>query len=198
MPKIVDYYFSPVSPWTYFGQERLVAMAKKHGAEIRYKPADYGKIFAAAGGLPVAQRPKQRQAYRLQELERWRSFLGMKLNIQPKFFPASNELAARVIIAARQAGRDPGPLAFAIMRACWAEERNIADEATLAAICGEQGLDGKALLAAAKAPATAEEYAANTAEAIERQVFGAPWYLYAGESFWGQDRLDFLERALGR
>ncbi len=85
-----------------------------------------------------------------------------------------------------------GRLSNAILRAVWAEERNIADAETLAAIAGENGLDGDVLLA----EAVAGEYAADTAEAIERGVFGAPTYIHAGGLYWGQDRLDFLERAL--
>jgi 2-hydroxychromene-2-carboxylate isomerase len=194
MTKHIDYYFTPVSPWTYLGHQRLEAIAQKHGATIAYKPTDIGKVFAVSGGLPLAQRPKQRQAYRLAELERWRTFLSIKLTLQPKHFPAPAERAMRMIIAA---GEDAGRLAFAMMRACWAEERDVSDPATLRAISGEAGLDGDALLAAAERDETQRVLAANTAEAIERQVFGAPTYVLKGELFWGQDRLDFLDRALG-
>jgi 2-hydroxychromene-2-carboxylate isomerase len=193
MSKHVDYYFTPVSPWTYLGHRRFEAIAAKHGATIAYKPADIGKVFAASGGLPLAQRPKQRQAYRLMELERWRTFLGIELTLRPKHFPVPAERAMRMIIAA---GGDAGRLAFAFMRACWAEERDVSDAATLRAIAAEAGLDGDALLAAAERDETMRTLAANTEEAIARQVFGAPTYVYRDELFWGQDRLDFLDRAL--
>ena len=197
MAKTVDYYFSPASPWTYLGGERFEAMARRHGTAIAHKPCDFGKVMAASGGLPVAQRPKQRQAYRLHELERWRDYLGIALNLHPKFFPPrSPHLAATAIIAAKRRGEDAGKLANALMRACWAEERDIADADTVAAVCRECGLDGAAIAAASGSSAVTAQYEANTAEAIERQVFGAPWYLYDGKPYWGQDRLDFLERAL--
>jgi 2-hydroxychromene-2-carboxylate isomerase len=196
MAKIVDYFLSPVSPWTYLGGPRLERIAQQYGAEIRYKPADFGKIFAVSGGLPLPQRPKQRQAYRLMELERWRDHLGIKLNIHPKFFPTPSELAARTIVAARQQGADTGAVANAILRACWAEDRDVGDRATLVAIGNECGLDGAALVSAAESAAASAEYDANTAEAIERQVFGAPTYIYKVTLYWGQDRLDFLERTL--
>lgn len=196
MAKIIDYFLSPVSPWTYLGGPRLDRMAKTFGAEIRYIPCDYGKIFAVSGGLPLPQRPKQRQAYRLVDLERWRDHLGMSLALHPKFVPVPPELAARTIIAARQSGADAGIVANALLRAVWAEERNVADRDTVAAICRDCGLDGAALVAAAESPASGAEYEANTAEAIERQVFGAPTYIYRDKPYWGQDRLDFLERAL--
>jgi 2-hydroxychromene-2-carboxylate isomerase len=169
---------------------------RRHGAVLRYKPCDYGKVFPVSGGLPVGQRPKQRQAYRLTELERWRDFLGIKLTIQPRHFPVASDFAARTVVAARQAGADPGRLANALLRAVWAEERDVSDRATVAAICGECGLDGAALTAAADGAAARAELDANTAEAIERQVFGAPTYIYRDKLYWGQDRLDFLDRAL--
>jgi 2-hydroxychromene-2-carboxylate isomerase len=196
MAKIVDYFFTPVSPWTYLGSARLDAIVRKHGVELRYKPCDFGRIFPVSGGLPVAQRAKQRQAYRLVELERWRDHLGIKLNLQPKHFPVPSDLAARTIIAAKQRGTDPGKLVNALLRAVWAEERDISDPATIASISGDCGLDGKALLEAADGAAARAEFTANTDEAIERQVFGAPSYIYAKKLYWGQDRLDFLERAL--
>jgi 2-hydroxychromene-2-carboxylate isomerase len=196
MARIVDYFFTPVSPWTYLGGARLDAIVRKHGAELRYKPCDYGKIFPVSGGLPVAQRPKQRQAYRLVELERWRDYLGIPLTLQPKHFPVPSDLAARTIIAAKQSGADPGRLANALLRAVWAEERDVSDRPTVALICGDCGLDGKALLAAADDDAARAEFTANTEEAIQRQVFGAPTYIFADKLYWGQDRLDFLERAL--
>ncbi len=65
------------------------------------------------------------------------------------------------------------------------------------AIADENGMDGAALVAAADGEAVATAYAANTEEALARGVFGAPSYVYDGELYWGQDRLDFLARALG-
>jgi 2-hydroxychromene-2-carboxylate isomerase len=196
MADTIDYYFTPISPWAYLGHERLGAIAARAGAAVRCKPADFGKVFQVSGGLPLAQRAKQRQAYRLFELKRWREFLGVPLTLHPKFFPAASEPAARLILAAPEAQQFR--LAGALLRAVWAEERNIADAATLRAIGTENGLDGERLIAAAEGPEVGARYAALTEEAIERQVFGAPTYVVRDEPFWGQDRLDFVERALAR
>lgn len=194
--KSVHYFFTPVSPWTYMGHARFVQMAEQHGARILLRPVDLGRVFPVSGGLPLAKRAAQRQTYRLKELARWREFRGVPLNIHPKFFPAPADDAARLIIAADLAlGTAAGlKLAEAIMRAVWAEERNIGDAQTRATIVAEQGLDAAALAAVADQAATA--FDAYTEEAIAAQVFGAPWYLVEGEPFWGQDRLEFVERAL--
>ena len=195
MPLSVDYYFTPMSPWTYLGHQRFLAMAAQHGAIVRPKAVDFGKVFPASGGLPLPQRAPQRQAYRLQELRRWRDHLRIPLNIQPKYFPVAAESASLLLYAAGEQGTDALlRLAGAMLRAVWAEERNLADAATLHALANEQGLDGAALLAAA--PDMKERYEASTQEAIERQVFGAPTYAIGDELFWGQDRLDFVQRRL--
>ena len=198
MSKTVDYYYTPASPWTYLGHQRFEDIARRHATKIQYKPVDYGKIFPLSGGLPLGKRAPQRQAYRLAELRRWRDFLGVPLTLQPKYHPVASDLAAQLIIAAEREGAPPGPLSFALMRACWSQDRNISDAETLAAVATEQGLDGPKLVATARTPEIAMLYEALTREAIDRQVFGAPFFIYKGEPFWGQDRLDFLDRALAR
>lgn len=195
MAKTIDYYFSPVSPWTYLGHARFQEIARKHGAMVNPKPVDYGRIFPLSGGLPVAKRPPQRQAYRLVELQRWRDHLGLPMNIQPKYFPYDTQLATLAIIAAGDADKAM-KLAGAFLRGCWAEDKNMADEAEVVAAIRGCGLDSGALLKLAKAPEIAARYQAFTDEAIARQVFGAPTYVYKDELFWGQDRLEFLDRAL--
>lgn len=196
MAKTIDYYHSLISPWSYLGGPRLGDIAAAAGATVNVKPIDLARVFPVSGGLPLAKRADQRRAYRLAELARWRDHLGMPLNIEPRSFPAAEGLAARTVIAARQAGADAARLSNAILRAVWAEQRDIADRETLVAICAETGHDGAALTAAAETDAIAAIYAADTGEAIARGVFGAPTYVFEGELFWGQDRLDFLARAL--
>jgi len=190
MAKHIDYYLSPVSPWTYLGHERFAQIARRHGATISVKPIDYGVIFPQSGGLPLAKRAPQRQAYRLSELARWREHLGVPLNIHPKFFPADPTQAACLICAAPDEKR----LAVAgdCLRAVWAEEKNIAEAGVIAEIAARHGIaDAAGAVARGKA-----NYESNTREAVARQVFGAPTYVYRDELFWGQDRLNFLERAL--
>jgi len=200
MAKSVTYFLTPQSPWAYLGHERLVALAKAQGAAIDIRPFDLGRVFSVSGGLPLSKRAPQRQSYRLLEMARWAEHLGLPMNVQPKFFPVSPDLAANLIIAARTSlGADVAlDLAGAIMRALWAEEKNIADEDTLAQIADLIGLDGRMLLRSAATPGVQEQFDRNTDEAIAANVFGAPWYVVDGEAFWGQDRLDFVERALNK
>lgn len=194
--KTIVYYMAPQSPWTWLGHDRMIAIARKHGARIDLRPADLNRVFPVSGGLPLAKRAPQRQAYRLVELPRWSKFTGVPLNLHPKFFPVAGDDASKLIIAATETGGEEAGLrtAGALLRAVWVEERNIADAATLSAIAAECGLDSTAIAGAAGK--AAEIYERNTQSAIDDQVFGAPWYVYQGEPFWGQDRLEFLDRAL--
>lgn len=200
MDRIIDYYLFPNSPWTYLGHARLGAIAAHYGARVRVRPIDAGRVFPVSGGVPLNKRAPQRQAYRLVELARWRDYLGVPLNLQPKFFPVATEAAARLIVAAAQTS-DAAAFAVAgrVLAAVWAEQCDIADEATLQALADAAGLDGAQLLARSRSAEVAARYDAFTREAIELQVFGAPTYVYRGELFWGQDRLEFfLARALAR
>ena len=197
MAKVVDYYLFMISPWAYLGGPRLAEIAGRHSAEVRVKPIDLATVFPETGGVPLAKRAPARLDYRLAELERWRDHLGMTLNIKPAHFPVPHEMASLLVVAAgATAGGDPLALAQAILTAVWAEERDVSDAATLQDIAAATGHDAGALMAAAERDETAEAYAALSREAIARGVFGSPSYVYRDEVLWGQDRLDFLDRAL--
>ena len=193
----IDYYFSPPSPWTYLGHARFSDMVRRAGASIRLLPADFGKVFAVSGGLPLGQRAPQRQAYRLVELARFSQHLHVPMNLKPRFFPVAGDDAARLIIAVDQHDGVEAAmrLSGAIFEAVWRDERNIADAAVLAELLSEQGLSAQRQQQADSAEVT-QRYAANTQQAIDKSVFGAPTYVVDGEIFWGQDRLDFVERKL--
>jgi carboxymethylenebutenolidase len=199
MASPVDYYFAPQSPWTYLGHQRLQDIARRAGAPIRVLPVDLGKIFPRSGGLPLPQRAPQRQAYRLVELKRFADWLGLPLNLHPAYFPVPGDAAARLILAVadRQGSDAAMRLTGAVLKAVWAEQRNINDPATLAQLLAECGLPAGAL-DEAQADAVQRRYEAATQQAFDAGVFGAPSYVVDGEIFWGQDRLDFLERRLAR
>jgi 2-hydroxychromene-2-carboxylate isomerase len=196
MSKVIDYYLTLNSPWAYLGSARFAEIARRHGAEVRVKPVNFGEIFPRTGGLPLPKRAPERQAYRLVEMKRWSAFLGIPINLQPAHFPAQEKLAACMVIAAGESGGDPLALAQAFGRALWEQQRDFGDRATCEAIAAETGHRADELLAAAEAPATAARHEALTEEAVARGVFGSPSYVYRDEIFWGQDRLDFLDRAL--
>ena len=197
MSLTIDYYLGVQSPWTYLGHQRFADMAREAGATVRVLPTDFGKVFPVSGGLPLGQRAPQRQAYRLVDMRRTADHLNIPINLKPVFFPVNGDAASRLIIVVNQQdGTDAAmKLCDAVYKAVWLQQRNIADEAVLDALLAERGLNA-ARLAAAREPAAQAQYEANSQAAIEQGVFGAPSYVVDGEIFWGQDRLDFLQRKL--
>ena len=192
----IDYFFATISPFVYLAGGRLEAVAARHGVSIRYLPINAPALFPRTGGQVLAERHDSRKTYRLQELGRWSKRLGMKLDIQPPFFPANPAPSSyAVITAAKVGGGDLAGLVQAFPRAVWAEGRNIADEAVVSEIVGKFGFDPKAI--DRDMFAAAEAYAANLEEAVARGVFGVPFYLVGDERFWGQDRLEDLDLYLG-
>ena len=200
MPLHIDYYASLNSPWTHLGAARIEAMAMAQNASLRIYPVNFGEIFANSGGLPLPKRSPQRQSYRLRELARWRDHLGIPIQIQPKFFPSDELPAAGCVIALRETVGDHTAvkLAHRVLKAIWQEEKNPGDPATLAGLISEIGLDANHVMELGAEARWAEQRAADTQAALDRGVFGAPGYVIGDDIFWGQDRLEFVERRLAR
>ncbi|CAN5907193.1 2-hydroxychromene-2-carboxylate isomerase [soil metagenome] len=197
MSRTVDYYLAPPSPWSYLGHRRFTELARSAGAIVKVLPIDLAQVFPVSGGLPLAKRAPQRQAYRLVELRRFADHLGVPIHLEPAFFPVASDAASRLIIAVDQHDGADAAMALtgAVMSGVWAEQRNIADLAVLAAMLEALGL-AAGRLDDSQAPSVQAAYEANTRRAIDVGVFGAPSYVIDGEMFWGQDRLDFVERRL--
>lgn len=195
-PRLLQIFYGISSPWAYFGARRAEAVAAAAGAEIVLRPI---RIIEANGGIPLRSRPDARQRYHAVELDRWRKYLGMPFNLTPKFYPCRTvEPAAQAVIAAQQAGLDAKSFSIAIQRALWAEDRDIADLETLRELAHATiGEAGEALVVDPQLPGIVAEWQDNLAEAERRGVFGTPTYVVGNELFWGQDRLDFVARALG-
>lgn len=199
MPHTVDCYYSLSSPWAYFAGPKIADIARRHHTRIILKPYDFQEVAPKTGGVPLLTRPQPRQDYHSVELDRWRHYLGMPLNLKPRFYPPKdNKTPGHTVIAAQQLGLDAMRLSHAILRAIWAEERNVALPETRKQIADENGMDGAALIALETADAVTGEYRRNTEEVEARGIFGAPTYVFQDELFWGQDRLDFLDRALAQ
>ncbi len=194
-PLTLTVFYGISSPWAYFGAPRAQAIAARHGARFHLRPI---RVIEANGGIPLRTRAQPRQDYHAVELARWRRHLGMPLNLAPRFYPCRTiEIAAQAVIAIQRAGLDAPAFSFAVQRALWAEERDIADVDTLSALArGTVGEAGARLVTDRPPAEIAAEWQGNLAEAQAIGIFGTPTYVVAGELFWGQDRLDFVDRAL--
>ncbi|MEX2521084.1 MAG: 2-hydroxychromene-2-carboxylate isomerase [Paracoccaceae bacterium] len=190
MPHI-DYYFTPLSPFAYLAGDGLEKIAARHGATIAYKAVNLGRAMSEFGGLPVPRRHPARQEYRLQEIPRIAKRNGMPITLHPKHWPTDPIPATSAILAAAAAGNgDVGGLSQRLLAACWAQEKDIADQAVVDGALVASGFDPSKLDMAA----AAARIEPLTDEAIKRGVFGAPFYILDdGAKFWGQDRLVYLE-----
>lgn len=197
MPHI-DYFFSTISPFTYLAGDRLEEIAEKTGTSIAYKPVDIMALFARTGGTPPGERHENRKAYRMQELKRGAAKTGLPMTFQPAHFPTNAAPSAYAVIAAREeGGGDLGALVRGLLRACWAEEKDIARDEVIQGCLKDAGFDpGLADRGLLKG---AETYARNLDEAVDKGAFGAPFYVVDdGALFWGHDRLDDLEAHLSK
>ncbi len=194
MPHI-DYYFATISPFTYLAGPAFEEIAKKHGATVTYKPLDLMGLFSRTGGVPPKDRHPNRQEYRLQDLRRRAIVAGLPINMKPAFFPTNMAPSSYAVIAAQNAGGDVGALVNALTRSCWADDKNIAEDDVIRACLEEAGFDPA--LADSGLLQGAETYASNLEEAVAKGVFGAPFFISdKDERFWGQDRLEDLDRHL--
>lgn len=193
----IDYFLGTISPYCYLAGQKLEEISEKHGATINYKPVDLLQLFDRTGGIRPADRHASRMEYRAQELLRWADYLEVPFNLKPAHWPVNMAPSSYAVIAAQQSGDgDLGGLVHGFTRAVWADERDISDDEVIRDLLDTHGFDpalaDKGLLVGA------ETYGRNLEEAVETGAFGAPFYVVreTGQRFWGQDRLDFLQRHL--
>jgi 2-hydroxychromene-2-carboxylate isomerase len=195
-------FYSLSSPWAYFGGPKLQEIVRRHRVKLTLKPFDFQEVVPRTGGIPIRTRPEPRRSYHALELDRWRKYLGMPLVLEPKYYPADgkppgwNKPAGWMVIAAQERGLDAPRLSHALLRALWAEERDTSNPKVRAAVGNENGFPGEELVREETGERVQALYKAYSEEAERLGVFGAPTYVLEGERFWGQDRLDFVERAL--
>ena len=192
----IDYYFATISPFTYLCGTRPAELAAKYDHTITYKPLDIMQLFGRTGGIPPKDRHPNRQVYRLQELRRRSALVGLPLNEKPAYWPTNSAPSSYAIIAAQDAGGgDLAALVAGLTRACWAEEKNVAEDDVIAACLESAGFDPA--LANTGMLSAADTFARNLDEAVNAGAFGAPFFITDKDArFWGEDRLADLEAVL--
>jgi 2-hydroxychromene-2-carboxylate isomerase len=196
LAKAIDYYFTSISPFSYLGHRAIIDVAAKHGAVLNIKPINLGGLWAESGAVPLPQRSPMRQRYRLIELQRCADYRGLPITPKPAHFPVDPTLADHTVIAVAEAGGDAGAYLGAVYKAVWVDDRNISEEEVLADLLTAAGQDAAAILERAKSDEIAAIRAANTEESVAADATGAPGYVVNGEPFWGQDRIEMIDRML--
>lgn len=194
----IEYFYSAHSAFAFLGSARLMEIAAAAGATIAHKPYDLHAAMAALGAGAFTERSKQHRAYFFgREIARWAEYRGVEwLGERPSTHSNDYTLANRMLIAGLIKGLNIDNLADAVLSAHWGNDADLADAGVLADVARAAGYDPEPLLQAASGGEAGALYDRNTAEAIRRSVFGSPTYFVGGDMFYGQDRLELVERAL--
>ncbi|WP_276118029.1 2-hydroxychromene-2-carboxylate isomerase [Pararhizobium qamdonense] len=191
MTRIVEYFFSIGSPWSYIGFDAFVELAAKNGVEI--KPY-LTTVVEENGGIFSRNRPQARRSYWTRDLKRWARVRGKELILENRPELSDPAPASLIIIAAYLDGQDWIGLTRALQQAFWSEAKDIGQPQVRQAIADAAGFDGAALLKRQADDDVRAKWAADRDHAVETGVFGFPTFLYDSEIYWGQDNLPFLER----
>ena len=186
-----DFFYDLGSPYSYLASTQLPRLSERTGVPARLLPITLGGMRKSTGHqMP----PPSQLKYMSEDLARWAKKYGVPVQI-PAAFPASTIRALRACIAAGRAGKQDAAM-HALFRAHWAEGKDLGDPAVISEALGTAGLDGAALLAQTDAQDIKDELRKNTDLALHRGVFGVPTIFVGERSFWGNDRLEFVEQAL--
>ena len=188
MSKKVEFFYDYVSLYSYLADTQL---RQRFGDAVTYRPIFLGAVMEATGNRPPGT-VEAKGRYMRADARRWAERYGVPLEWNP-VFPQLTVKALRMALVALHRGQLDAvhePL-FAAM---WVEQKDLSDDAVIAAIGEPAGISLEDIGEAA----IKEELKANTAEAVQRGVFGAPTFFVGDEMFFGNDRFDFVEEALGR
>jgi 2-hydroxychromene-2-carboxylate isomerase len=194
----IEYFYSAHSAFAYLGSALLLRIAREGGHRLLHRPVDLTRVIAGAGSSPTRSRSDAFRRYFFgREIQRWSEQRDAPVvaGIPSHHFNDTGP-ANRMLVAAAQADGDVDGLAHAMLQAHWRDDADLADAATLRRLAGSHGFDGVSLAAAADGEAVRATYDGFTEEAIRRSVFGSPTYFVDGDMFYGQDRLEMVQRAL--
>ncbi len=191
----LEFFYDYGSPYSYLADTQLAALRGRTGCETVYRPMLLGAVFKATGNRSPAFEPVEpKRRYGATELQRWVARLGVPFQFNPHF-PIDTLRLMRAAHAAQMLGAFAAFHA-AVYPAFWAQGENLGDPEVVSRVLTRSGLDAGALLAAAGDDSAKRALRATTDEAVERGAFGAPTFFVGDEMFFGNDRLDFVERAL--
>lgn len=196
MPDI-EYFYSAHSAYAYIGSRLLSEIAAEGNTRIIHRPIELRKVIAAMGGATNSMTSRRRAYFSGREIERWAAYRGAAIM---RGIPThhANDLARAngILIAALEAGHNIDRLAHEMLQSHWRDDADLDTPEALAAIIKRADLQPEPLLDAALSPDVQKIHDANTAEAIERSVFGSPTYFVDGDMFYGQDHLELVRQAL--
>lgn len=195
MTNKIEFFYDFSSPYAYLAHEEIERVAAVHEATVHWRPFLLGGLFHALGSAnaPIAEATPAKRRHLLADLHRWAEVRDLPFR-WPSRFPMMTVRPLRVVLQLQ--GDKRRRASGAIYRAYWGADRDIADAVVLAEVLSEGGFDAEALLAGCANPEVKEQLRRNTEELLSRGGIGAPAFLVGDLHFWGQDRFEFVERAL--
>lgn len=193
--KTVQYWYDLSSPYAYLANEEVSLVAKRHGAIVSWCPFFLGGLFKALRGdiVPFNSGSANKQTILRRDMQRWAQSRGIDFN-WPTIFPMMTIRPMRVLVQLH--GEAHAALARDLFKQYWVLDQNIGDATVLRGILAAHGLDAEALMAAAETPEVKQKLVDATDLALQKGLCGAPTFIVDDLLFWGQDRLDFVGRAL--
>jgi 2-hydroxychromene-2-carboxylate isomerase len=186
----IEFWYEFASTYSYPAAMRIERLATDAGVTVRWRPFLLGPIFKAYGWNDSPFNIfAAKGRYMWRDLERICAAEGLPLALPPTSFPQNGLKAARLALVGERQGWTPA-FTRAVFAANYAEQKDIADDATLREILGGLGVDADAAFAAANAPGNKEALKRQTEDASSRGLFGAPCFTIGEELFWGNDRLE--------
>lgn len=189
----IDFYFEFGSPYGYFAAFEIEAIAKDAGREVIWHPFMLGPAFKVTGALPLRHVPLK-GPYCLKDWERISTYTGTPWQL-PENFPAPILAASRGFYWLQdQAGPEKAiEFAKAAYKAYFADGRAMWTNEETAKVAQECGIDHDAFLQAVQDPDVKKKLFEAGDLAMEKGVFGSPFFVVEGEPFWGWDRLPMLK-----
>ena len=195
---IVQYIYSAHSAFAYLGSATINRLCAAHNATLVHKPVLLTPVVEAQRSQPFRARTQAHADYFFgREIERWAEYRKVSIvNFRPTFHDADYRLASGIILSLGETGTDTDKMAHRLLEAHWRDDADLSDRQILAAIASELGHDPDLLLQRAASDHAQSQLQANTDWAIENHIFGSPTYIVDGDPFYGQDRLELVERSL--
>jgi 2-hydroxychromene-2-carboxylate isomerase len=194
--KRVEFLFDVVSPTVYLAFRRLQDIAARTNAEIVWTPIFLGGVMKATGNSPPGTVPVKGR-YMDRDMERVATRFGIPFTLN-EHFPVNTLPLQRAMVAVQdeQGNATMVRLAEVCLSAIWADGLNMGDPAVMSEVLAAAGFDFTTLSERAGDADIKDRLKADTDDAVKRGVFGAPSFFVDNELYFGQDRLDYVERAL--
>jgi 2-hydroxychromene-2-carboxylate isomerase len=199
MAKKLEFFYDCSSPWTYLAFTKIEEVARRHDADLIWRPILVGGLFNTVNPSVYENRAKPvpvKARYYTKDLRDWTNFYGLKIG-NPTVFPVNSVKAMRGAIVAEEHNLI-SRYSRRVFESYWGDDRDISQDDVLGEIVREVGLDEKEFFGKIAAEDYKARLRANVEELIERGGFGSPTMFVEGSMYFGNDRIPLVEHALSR